>query len=157
MQQVLVQELFDFFVDGGLVTLPPGAVHSRPLGNQQLTGANNDLNGLGEQVFKVGCWHEMGGPQVGWIMRWSSTVGDASPPSAVQEAGSQTGNAASQNLCACPPCHVLRTQWASPSIHACIDCRRRISVHAAERLGGHQDQAPVRVRECRVTFSRGTP
>jgi hypothetical protein len=66
LQQMLTQKLFDFFVYGGLVTLTSWSVNSRPLGNQQLTGANNDLNGLGEQRLKVGLLHEMGCLEVGW-------------------------------------------------------------------------------------------
>jgi hypothetical protein len=66
LQQMRTQKLFDLFVYGGLVTLTPWPVHTRPLGNQQLTGANNDLNGLGEQRFKVDLLHEMGCLEVGW-------------------------------------------------------------------------------------------
>ncbi|MNE20684.1 hypothetical protein D3C80_1138170 [compost metagenome] len=63
---MLAQKLFDFFVYSGLVTFTSWSVNSRPLGNQQLAGANNDLNSLSEQRFKVGLLHEMGCLEVGW-------------------------------------------------------------------------------------------
>jgi hypothetical protein len=108
-----MQKLFDFFVYGGLVTLTPWPVHSRPLGNQQLASANNDLDGLGEQLFKVRVLHEMECPMVEW------GESDSPRPSAAQLAVGQTGNVAYQNRYVPFLALVLKIRWASPQNYTC--------------------------------------
>jgi hypothetical protein len=61
-----------------------------PLGNQKLAGANNDLNCLGDQLYKVAVLHEMGCPKVGW------GECDGLRQSAAQLAVGRTGNATYQ-------------------------------------------------------------